>query len=565
LSGQSSDAGITVQWKSGSSPTGPWTDFGAGGSSVSTGTITTTTYYYALLTCTGSGLADSTPVAHVTVSASPAPTVNVTASNNGNYCAGYPVALVASGANTYTWSPATGLDLTTGDSVNASPAGAPGATVTYTAVGIDLSGCTGRDSVTVTVHSITSVNITVNPNDTVCMGQQVVLNALSGGRTAIVSYLWSNGDTTQSITLAPTVDSTYIVHVANTWGCPSADTVDIHIAVGTVPVIDSVTVSDNGLYCVGTSSPITLIVYGSGSISTTWTPATGLDFTNLDTVHSTPPGGGGGNNILYTVTLTSASGCSASDTARVRRSNPPTVNIQVTPNDTICAGDSLTLNAQVFGANDTFLWSPGGETTQAIAVAPSSDQTYTVHVISGTSGCPNNDTANITVMPTPVADFNYSISGHTVTFVNLTTDGISYFWDFGDLTTSTSTNPPPHVYAGNGPYNVLLVATNGNCVDSITVLVDLGVGIHEINSSSGVAVLQNNSKGTVTIQFHSLKQDAIVQIVNEVGQLVTQQLVESIGGGTVNEEIEIANFPKGIYSVLIFTDSGNYSKKIVKM
>ena len=59
----------------------------------------------------------------------------------------------------------------------------------------------------------------------------------------------------------------------------------------------------------------------------------------------------------------------------------------------------------------------------------------------------------------PVANFEtYRAVGNDVTFTNTSVRGISYLWDFGDGTTSTSANPT-HIYANANSYNVTLTVT----------------------------------------------------------------------------------------------------------
>ncbi len=62
-------------------------------------------------------------------------------------CSGQSVALVVSGGLTYTWSPATGLSVTTGDSVIANPT----ASVTYSVTASDTAGCFVTKDIAVTV------------------------------------------------------------------------------------------------------------------------------------------------------------------------------------------------------------------------------------------------------------------------------------------------------------------------------------------------------------------------------------------------------------------------------
>jgi len=59
----------------------------------------------------------------------------------------------------------------------------------------------------------------------------------------------------------------------------------------------------------------------------------------------------------------------------------------------------------------------------------------------------------------PVAGFDtYTAIGNEVTLTNTSTNGISYHWDFGDGTTSTSANPT-HNYASVGSYNTTLTVS----------------------------------------------------------------------------------------------------------
>ena len=565
LQGSTTGGGISYQWKSGPSATGPWTNFGTSTQSISTGTITATTYYYSKVTCAGSSLSDSTPVVHVTISAAAYPTVTISASNNANYCAGIPVVLTGNGATTYSWSPSTYLNTTTGSVVSATPvANTPGDTTRFTVIGTNAAGCSRSSNVLVTFHSTTTVNIQAIPNDTICLGQQLVLNAASGGGPNLTHFLWTpGGDTIQSITISPTVDTSYMVQVTNTWGCPSSDTLPIVVVSGSLPVINSVTSSHNGLYCIG-QTPVKLVVTGTGAVTTTWSPATGLNTTSGDTVYASP-GGGGPGSVLYTVTLTNAAGCSRSDTIRVRRSFPPSVNIQATPNDTICFGQCVSLFAQVTAPNDTFLWMGSGDTSQTHIACPTADSTYIVRAISSVSGCPNYDTINIVVSPTPVADFTYLISGYTVTFTNVTTGGISYVWNYGDTTGSSLPSPPPHIYTYYGSHMVTLYATNGNCTDSITHEVFLTIGVNEIDADEGIILMQNPTKDITHIQFHSDAEKAVLQVVNSLGQIVSERTLTSKGNRTFNEEIDMRTLPAGVYNIHIGTPSKNFSRKLIKM
>ena len=59
--------------------------------------------------------------------------------------------------------------------------------------------------------------------------------------------------------------------------------------------------------------------------------------------------------------------------------------------------------------------------------------------------------------------------GNSITFNNLSLYGYSYFWDFGDGTTSTDTIPT-HTYLQAGVYTVTLKVFNGGCIKTKTAI-----------------------------------------------------------------------------------------------
>ncbi|MEI8203089.1 MAG: hypothetical protein WCH34_08770, partial [Bacteroidota bacterium] len=103
------------------------------------------------------------------------PTVGVSPTS-ALYCGGTPITLTANGANTYAWTPATGLSATTGVSVNASPA----SPVIYTVTGTDGYGCSSTAAANITAGPAPSA-VTINPaTASICPGGTQALVA-SGG------------------------------------------------------------------------------------------------------------------------------------------------------------------------------------------------------------------------------------------------------------------------------------------------------------------------------------------------------------------------------------------------
>lgn len=174
--GISTDLGASYQWKVG--PVGgPYTNV-TGGTGATTNVYTTAALtagvyeYYLETSCSFSGQMNISNNLTVTVNA--LPTVAVTPTS-GNVCfpGGTAVALSASGADTYTWSPTSGLSASTGASVNA----LPGGTTTYTVTGTTTAnGCTNTASATITVSPGISVSASASPSS-ICVNGNSQLNA----------------------------------------------------------------------------------------------------------------------------------------------------------------------------------------------------------------------------------------------------------------------------------------------------------------------------------------------------------------------------------------------------
>jgi hypothetical protein len=103
-----------------------------------------------------------------------APTVGV--SSAVTICSGDSTTLTATGANTYAWSPSTGLSAATGASVTANPT----ATTTYTVTGTSTAGCTATNTVAVTVNLAPPAITASASKTTPCLGSTFDLSSNSG-------------------------------------------------------------------------------------------------------------------------------------------------------------------------------------------------------------------------------------------------------------------------------------------------------------------------------------------------------------------------------------------------
>jgi hypothetical protein len=167
-------AGVSYQWQVATVSGGPYSNVvggsGATTSAYTTGTLTAGTYYYILqVTCSTGPVTGNSNEVSVVVNA--LPTVVVTPSS-GTFCIGSDsVALAASGASSYVWSPASGLSSSTVANVMSAPA----STTTYTVVGVDGNGCINSTTAAVAVANAVVIDSLITSAASVCPGDSSTL------------------------------------------------------------------------------------------------------------------------------------------------------------------------------------------------------------------------------------------------------------------------------------------------------------------------------------------------------------------------------------------------------
>ncbi len=295
-----------------------------------------------------------------------------------------------------------------------------------------------------------SVSASSNP---VCVGSPVVLTA--NGAT---NYVWSTGETTSSITVTPTSNTTYTVNGSNGVGaCGSAVTQIIN-----VKPVPSVNLGNDTVICGTITQPI---IYNAGASSGfTYHWSTGAT-TNTISVSS------GGT---YSVTVTSAAGCKASDSVKVLVVASNAFNVFDT---SLCSANSLPiqLTAQnIPGNNNTYYWNnfPGGSTYSDYYPGPT---TLNIYVNGGS--CIITDIFNVVLDTTrphiPDAAFCNSFTPYTVSAGNYA----HYLWSTGATTSSIVISNP-------GTYWVKVTSTGGcTQADTFTVSVINPANVHVLKDT----------------------------------------------------------------------------------
>ncbi len=287
-----------------------------------------------------------------------------------------------------------------------------------------------------------------------CQGQPVNFTDLSTGNINSWNWIFPGGQPATSTLQNPVV----------TWNTPGIKNVTLNISGVGAPSsvmhpVEIVPVPVAGFTFTVNGRVITFTNTSTNATSYFWTFGDGGSSTDSDPVYEYTDAG------IYSVVLTATSVCGTSTKTRLVNT-APTANFEASPL-TGCATLVVVMDNQSSYNAVTYAWSfPGASPVASNLANPTVVYniagTYSITLVASNGSGSNTFTRTnyITVKATPVANFNYSVSGNTVTFTNTTIgNATSYLWNFGDGQTSTATNPV-HLYADPGTYDVVLTATN---------------------------------------------------------------------------------------------------------
>jgi hypothetical protein len=215
--GYSTGVGTVYQWQVSNVSGGPYSNVvsGVGANNISylTNTLSPGIYYYVLQSsCPSTSLSAISNEATVTIY--PIPSVTITATPSPSVCLGNSITLVASGANTYTWSSGP-----ISNSVVLSPTVSSG--YNYTVYASYTTACNSTGSISVSFNPLPNINATLS-NSVICLGQTTNLNVTGG-----ITYTWSTGSNSSSVIVSPSVTTTYSVSGENSNGCLNTDSITL--------------------------------------------------------------------------------------------------------------------------------------------------------------------------------------------------------------------------------------------------------------------------------------------------------------------------------------------------
>ncbi len=295
--------------------------------------------------------------------------------------------------------------------------------------------------------------------------------------TGATSYSWDFGDGSSSAAPSPT-------HVYTQFGTYTVKLIALNAAGCNDTLVDSdyIRIQKTALRIqpLTASGCIPLVVSFSDSLSTAGT-VTGYQWNFGDGSSSTlpaPPPHTYSSVGNYTVSLivTNSLGCSDTATATVKTGTPPVANFSANPR-VACALDSIHFTNLSTGANAWhWYFGDGGQDTTENPVHQYRDTGYfNVSLVAIFNGCKDSiQFPDYIYINPPIARFSVRqdcINRNLVYITNTSISADSWFWNYGDGSTSTSLGDTTHLYASDGTYTIHLTVRNSKtgCMDSTSI------------------------------------------------------------------------------------------------
>ncbi len=392
-------------------------------------------------------------------------------------CKGETIALNASGASKYSWSPEESLS----DPNIANPVASPLENTVYILNASNQRGsCKVVADVAVNILDLNAPEVQISNDQTICINQSIQLSA-SGG----TSYSWSPIEGLDNPNIAnpiatPDTTTNYQVTVSNNEGkCSSIAQVNIQVNEEGNSAISANAGKDLTI-CKGQN----IQLQASGGTNYNWHPIEGLDnpfiANPIAKVDST---------TTYTVTVSNGveGECPAKDEITIVIKDGFQLDFDEGPFN-ICAGESAELFAS--GA-ENYRWSPNialSNTTIANPIAtPAESMTYTL-TASNQQGCEVAKNVTVNVMPSiaveTIADQTICAGDDIELFAS---GGTTYQWQPEIGLSNPSIPNPVAAPQTTTVYEVTAFGTEGNCANTQEVIIGV-VAPPSISTSDDVTI-----------------------------------------------------------------------------
>jgi hypothetical protein len=379
----------------------------------------------------------------VVVGGVPGPTLTLNSVPDTSGCNGSAIATVTGGTSPYTylWSP--------GGQTTATISGLCAGT--YCCQIMDAHGC--MDSSCVTIINTCTFAVTMSATPVTCANNGTATATPVGG-VAPYTYSWSPGGGTTA-TITGLTGGTYSVSIYDSNGCHASGTVDV--SSGTV----SYTVSGNPTsIIVGDSTLLTATCNIPATFS--WAPPATITNPTSASSYASPT-----VTTDYTVTITTACGTYL-DSVLI---SVNCFSINTTSTSSYCSSLSGTAMVTDSGGSApyTYLWAPGGQTTDSISGLSAGTYTVTVKDSAGCSVTSSVTVDSATVTYSATGNPSYISVGDSALLTATCNIPATYSWaPSSSVTNPTSSSTYVHPTSTTN-YTVTITTACGSYTDTVDI------------------------------------------------------------------------------------------------
>ncbi|MFK7806432.1 MAG: gliding motility-associated C-terminal domain-containing protein [Saprospiraceae bacterium] len=420
----------------------------------------------------------------ITVSPSPIATTNDAVIN---ICEGESIVLgtsVAGAGFTYSWTGPDGYNQTSQNPsvINNASLNAAG---TYNLI-VTVNGCESNIATTTVNITPTPPQPIISTSGVACLGDNIILTT---NNTTANTYTWIAPDFSETVTATNSLTLTNVTTLqSGNWslfvttnGCSSETSAPVSVFVE--PTL-TVVASNDGPICEG--GDVSLLVNSIPGATYVWSGPAGFNSATQNPITTAVAG-------MYSVTVTSSTGCSNTATTSVAVSEAPTITaLSNTGAPCVTGADDISLVPTLFPPDDgtyTYLWDGPNDfiSTDVSPLLPNGTSedngSYVLQVTNG-AGCVSNvATTVVNVSDAPSAPSLVGptglCEGGTITITTPAEVGssVTYTWmtPLGTITTSLPSLTIPNAMANSSGIYTALVTVDG-CTSLISNELTIVVG-----------------------------------------------------------------------------------------
>lgn len=278
------------------------------------------------------------------------------------------------------------------------------------------------------------------------------------------------------------------------------------------------------------------------------------------------------NAGAYTVTVTNAVGCKASDAVEFTLLPSDTTQLSASTCDPALVGVFTTVLNNQFGCDSILITTvsllPSSTSSQNIGVCPgeqvdvngtllSAGQVVTLNLVN-IFGCDSVVTVSVFEKPAPQVNLGADtllIAPATYTLDAGSGAGYTYFWNTGAVTQTIQVS-------ASGTYSVTVVNAEG-CEKADTVLVSIITGTKDAALSGSLTLFPNPTSGWTNLSFVDFQPDTYTISVHDMlGRLLSAQKVP-VEVSRLTLSLDLNLLPAGAYFVRVASGNGALTKRII--